>query len=461
MPKLHFDDTITALATPPGEGGVAIIRLSGPDSLSIIQKLFVFSGGAPARPLNPQRVNHGYLVSYSKEKLDEVLVTYFKKPHSYTGEDVVEISCHGGMRVSKALIELLIHEGARLAEPGEFTRRAFLNGKLDLVQAEAVLDVVKPKRDASLEQAEKQLRGELSKLFGELRSGLIDLKAEIEAAIDFPEDDKEVSEKPNYEKILDDSAGKIESLLKTHGKGSFLRDGLVIALTGKPNTGKSSLLNKLLQKERAIVTDIPGTTRDTIEEWVEIGGFPVKLIDTAGITKTRDPVERIGVERTKEALKEAHLVLILLDGSGSYDSKDEALFREIPNTKEKIICIAKSDLPEKIKLPKKLMQDDSLLRISSISDQGLDQLENRLLSFLDEGHIPGESLLITNARHSECLRRALQAIRKVKKGLKGNLSLEFVADDLKLALDAIGEVVGEVYTEDLLGVIFSKFCIGK
>jgi len=458
MPKVHLDDTIAALSTPPGEGGIAILRLSGREALAIADGLFYSKSGKKLKDAKPQRVLYGKIVDSEGKVWDQVLVTYFKAPHSYTGEDVIEISCHGGLRVSRSLLELLIRTGARPAEPGAFTRRAFLNGRLDLVQAEAVLDVIKAKTEASLDQAERQLTGELSRMFQEIRSDITVVYAEVEATLDFPEEDKEVYESLDLAKSLAAAQSKVQKLLKTRTRGRLLRDGVTIAIAGKPNAGKSSLLNALLKKERAIVTDVPGTTRDTIEEWVEIAGFPVKLIDTAGITKTKDRVEAIGIERTFQAIQEAHLVLVLFDGSRKFDEEDRQIFQSIPQEKEKIICITKSDLPQKLALPAGI--GDPACSVSALKDQGLDKLEKAVEAFLSDG-TPHESALVTNVRHGEALERALQALQKSTLGFKEHVSLEFIAEDLKEALGAIGEVVGEVYTEDLLGVIFSRFCIGK
>ncbi len=458
MPKIHLDDTIAALSTPPGEGGIAILRLSGREALAIAEGLFYSKSGKKLKDTKPQRVLYGKIVDSEGKVWDQVLVTYFQAPHSYTGEDVIEISCHGGLRVSQSLLELLIRAGARPAEPGEFTRRAFLNGRFDLVQAEAVLDVIQAKTEASLDQAERQLTGELSRMFQEIRSDITAVYAEVEATLDFPEEDKDVYESLDLAKSLAAAQSKVQKLLKTRTRGRLLRDGVTIAIAGKPNVGKSSLLNALLKKERAIVTDVPGTTRDTIEEWVEIAGFPVKLIDTAGITETKDRVEAIGIERTFQAIQEAHLILVLFDGSRKFDVEDQTIFQSIPRGKEKIVCVTKSDLPQKLVVPAGMGK--LALSLSALKDEGLDKLEKAIADFLSDG-TPQESALVTNVRHGEALERALQDMQKSALGFKEQVSLEFIAEDLKEALGAIGEVVGEVYTEDLLGVIFSRFCIGK
>jgi len=463
MAKINFDDTIVALSTPPGEGGIAIIRLSGPEALSIVNHVFTPRAGSSIQERKPGRVCYGVISGKNGKKWDEVLATYFKKPRSYTGEDVVEISCHGGARVSRTLVELFTQCGARLAEPGEFTRRAFLNGRIDLVQAEAVLDVIKAKTESALEQAEKQLGGEFSERLSELRADLVKIQAEIESTLDFPEEDKEVYESLDLTNGLKQIKTRLESFLKTSTQGSLLREGLTLAILGKPNVGKSSLLNALVKKERAIVTEIPGTTRDTIEEWVEIQGFPVKLVDTAGISETQDVVESIGIKRTEKAIQEAHLLLVLLDGSRRLDHQDNILIQKLPQHKSKIVCVTKCDLPQKIQLSRDVthLGVTRPIELSAIKDKGLDVLEKAIVTYLEDGNSPQESVLITNTRHQQILMRCLTAIRNTLSGLEERRSLELIAEDLREAIAGIGEVTGEVYTEELLEVIFNRFCIGK
>ncbi|MDO8281650.1 MAG: tRNA uridine-5-carboxymethylaminomethyl(34) synthesis GTPase MnmE [Thermodesulfovibrionia bacterium] len=457
---MHQEDTIAAISTPIGHGGIGIVRLSGPDALKIADKIFVSARKKKLANIKSHRIIYGHIVAPStKETVDEVLVSVMKAPDTYTKENVVEINCHGGPVSVQRILELLLNAGARLADPGEFTRRAFLNGRIDLAQAEAVLDTINSLTEKSHKASLHQLEGKLSQTIGEIREEMLDLTANVEAYIDFPEDDIEPASKDELKKKAIKIGDRLKALIDSSRHGIILREGLKTAIIGRPNVGKSSLLNALLEKDRVIVTDIPGTTRDVIEEYLNIKGLPVKVLDTAGIRESHDLAEKEGVKRSLKAMKDAGLIILLLDGTEPLHETDKRLIKDTAS-KDVIIVINKTDRPLKIKLDM-LPKDDPAVMISAIKGTGLSELKERIIEkALQGGSISGDAL-VTNIRHIKALQKASGSIRSFNAGLKKGLSPEFLSIELRDALDAIGEILGITTTEDILDRIFSSFCIGK
>ncbi len=454
-----FEDTIAAIATPVGEGGIAVIRVSGAASFSIVQKIFYPAKEQELKNAATHTIHFGQIVGNGKT-VDQVLVSLFKNPHSYTGEETVEISCHGGLVVSRKILELLYQSGARPAEPGEFTKRAFLNGKIDLTQAEAVLDLIRAKSDRAREIAVRQLSGALSRRFKDLRDRIMSVYANMEAYLDFPDEDLEIDIREGMQNQLTEIEKTMRTLISGFSKNSLLREGASIVLAGKPNAGKSSLFNALLERDRAIVSDIPNTTRDVIEEPLEIGGFWLRLADTAGIVSTPEhPLDEISMRRSREAIEKCHLVLFIADGSRPLEEADRTVLSRIPAGKPKFILTNKSDLPQRLS-KENLKELGETIAVSTKTGQGLDVLEAQLAAFLEKNTSDnGEQ--ITKLRHQNALNQALDALARARMAYDQKLSLEFVTLDLKAAIDALGELIGTVYSEDLLDVIFAQFCIGK
>ncbi len=395
--------------------------------------------------------------------IDEVILTIMRAPKTYTREDIVEINCHGGIICLKDVLDLVVSLGARLAQPGEFTRRAYLNGRIDLTQAEAVLDVIRAKADASLRVALNQLEGALSKEIRSLRDRLLDILANVEAGIDFPEEDIEIATLPKLRERMSSVAENLEHLLATADRGQMLREGITTVICGRPNVGKSSLMNALLRKGRVIVTPIPGTTRDTIEEMANIGEIPIKIVDTAGIAEAADLIAREGVQRSQLYLARADLVLLVLDGSESLTDEDRKLLSDLKDTPT-IAVINKIDLPQRIDLEevKENLPGKRIINISATQRSGLELLEDAITQMVWKGEVlTTDEPLVTSVRHKDALVRAIRAVDRAGKGMEEGLGLELVAIDIKEALDSLGEIVGEVVTEDLLDRIFSEFCIGK
>jgi tRNA modification GTPase len=457
------DDTIAAVATPPGAGGLSVIRVSGKRAFEIVGKFFhPKRGRLPA--FDSHTVHMGEVRDQKGGPVDEILVSIFKKPHSYTAEDCVEISSHGGILVTKKILALLIEGGARHAEPGEFTRRAFLNGKMDLTQAEAVLDLICAKSAKSLEMAARQLSGSLSRELTALKDGLMRIYAHMEAYLDFPDEQLEIFDDAAFLDRFADICKKVENLIASFRRGALIREGVTVAIAGKPNAGKSSLFNALLERDRALVSEFPGTTRDTLEEAVEIGGMYVKLIDTAGLTPTLGhPLDRMSMERTRQTIRQADLCLFVTDMSSDVDSGDEAVYGALGVGKRTIVVANKSDLDGKIDFLKleKLTGESDPLKISVFSREGLDQLEKRIAETIGRDCLQGEGEQITRLRHLQALEGALEALRRSEDGFRRRESFEYIIVDLKSAADKLRELIGEVYSEDLLDVIFSEFCIGK
>lgn len=461
-----LDDTIAAISTPIGEAGIGIVRLSGSLAIKIAERLFVSPKGKRLSELGSHTINYGFIRDpLTGDGIDEVLVSVMKAPHTYTREDVVEINCHGGFFPLRKILELLVREGARLAEPGEFTKRAFLNGRIDLVQAEAIADLIRSKTEASQRVAFEQLRGGLSERISKIRDRLVDLCAHIEAYIDFPDEDIEPASYNALEKELTSIIRELTGLSMTFEEGRFLREGIRIAIVGKPNVGKSSLLNALLQRDRAIVTDIPGTTRDVIEELLNIKGLLVRIMDTAGIRDTHEMAEMEGVRRSLQAIDDSDLVIVLIDGSKEVSYEDLYILKRVKEKgKRFILGINKSDLPLRIDLSSLTSSSDDFIAcyISAKTGQGIEELKDSIINLTVSGHIKGsEGLIITNLRHKRAIDNAIVALQKASQDLINSQPNEIIAVSLRDSLDSLGEIVGAITTEDILNRIFSGFCIGK
>ena len=462
MLPTYDEDTIAAIATPLGEGGIGIVRLSGSRAVAIVQRLFGRTPPHDLRDVPSHTMHHGYLRHpVTLAVLDEVLVAVMRAPHSYTREDVVEINCHGGMLALRNVLEAVLSDGARLATPGEFTKRAFLNGRLDLAQAESVIDIIQAKTEAGLQLALQQLRGKLSRQVADLHARLQFLLAVLEADIDFVEEDLDLLSFEQLEIEIAACISEIERLLSGAREGKIVRDGLTVAIVGKPNVGKSSLLNLLLQEERAIVTALPGTTRDTIEEYLNLHGIPLKLVDTAGIRETSDELERLGVDRSQRVIQQADLVLGMFDLSEPWSANDEdflALIREKP----KIIVLNKCDLPAQwpsAEIARKFAAAVPIIPLSVTQHLGIDELKQTLTA--DVMARPLESVAVSNVRHINALIQSRQSLLHARQTVADRLSQEFIALDLREALASLGEITGETTTEDILDRIFETFCIGK
>ncbi len=455
-------DTIAAIATPPGEAGIAVIRISGPEAIAVADR--VYQGKNRLKDVDSHTIHYGYIVDpTSGERLDEVLVTVMKAPRTYTREDVVEVNCHGGLVVVKRVLQALLNHGARLAEPGEFTKRAFLNGRLDLSQAEAVMDLIRSKTDRARQIALRQVEGRLSKRIGELRQILIETLAHIEVTIDYPEHDvEEVTQALLREKCKQVQAG-IDELLKYAEEGKILREGVKTAIIGLPNVGKSSLLNALVRENRAIVTDIPGTTRDVIEEYVNIRGIPLQLIDTAGIRQTEDEVERIGVERSRQALAEADLILFVLNQAEPLRDDEVALLEQVKEMNV-ILVINKADLEPVLDIDevRKRYPQLPLVHISVKEERGLDQLEEQIVEQVFSGQMDGDDLTyVSNSRHIALLHEARQALEDALKAIEAGWPVDMVQIDIQRAWERLGEIVGDTVSETLIDQLFAQFCLGK
>ena len=461
-------DTIAAIATPLGEGGIGIIRLSGPDSLPLLASVFRQNGKSQNSPIESHRVYHGHIVDpNTKRILDEAVVSYMKAPLSYTGEDCIEISCHGGIAILTQALEAALAAGARLAERGEFTKRAFLNGKIDLAQAEAVIDLIKAKTKAGVYAAADQLEGRLSSSISDIRNRLLALLARIEASIDFPDDVEEIGGKALSKGILEEKE-RVDNILETADAGKVLKEGLPTAIVGKPNVGKSSILNALLKEERAIVTEIPGTTRDTIEEVISVKGLPLRIVDTAGMRIPRDRIEELGIKRTKKVFEEAELSLIVFDVSEPLTEEDIEIMRMAG--KKKAILVANKidkvgDGKEKEKEEEKAkgkLKGAPLIETSALYGDGIALLEDTVLKIVSaEKILASDGPIITNARHKESLLQAGEALSRAGESAKKGMEADFIAIDIKGAAVCLGEVTGEEASEEVIDRIFSEFCVGK
>lgn len=458
MLKVNLDDTIAAISTPVGSGGIGIVRISGSEAIEIANKLFIPRKGKPLAERKSHTISYGNLV-YKGEVCDEVLVSLMRAPNTYTREDVVEINCHGGIRAVTAVLEAVLKSGARLAEPGEFTKRAFLNGRLDLTQAEAVIDIINAKTDKSREAALKRLDGRLCRKIKALREDILTMIAHIEAAIDYPEHDDETM---TYSMIADGVhrvSGAVQSLIDGADIGRIYNEGIKTVILGRPNVGKSSLLNAVIDEERAIVTDIPGTTRDVLEELINIGGIPLKLIDTAGIRDTDNAIEKIGVEKSRKLAEEADLVLLMLDGSRKMTDEDRELI-SLSENKKRIILINKTDLEQNIALDEISTLDPIFVSVKT--DMGIEQLYDRIKEMFLKGDIAeNDEALISNERNKNSLYKAKLHLDNVLETVNNRMPEDFISMDLTQAYESLGEITGESLEEDIIDKIFSEFCLGK
>lgn len=462
---MYTEDTIAAIATPPGIGGVGIIRVSGTRCFEIVSTLFQAKGTVPLEKRPNRTIQYGHIIDPQKdnEVLDEVLLLIMRGPQSFTAEDVIEIQCHGGIVVVREILKVLLRQGARLAEPGEFTKRAFLNGRIDLTQAEAIIDIIEAKSEQSLSVAVKQLDGTLAQLIRTIREDLIALIAHLEVAIDYPEEDIE-------ELTMDETAAKlrpilvqIDNLLATANRGRLLRDGIVTAIVGRPNAGKSSLMNALLRENRAIVTDVPGTTRDSIEEAITIEGIPVRLIDTAGIRETEDIVEKIGVDRAKEYLESAQIVICVIDASKPLTADEEAMLSHTSG-KNTIVFLNKADKGSVVTeaMVNTYGTFTVVATISAAKGEGMDVLAKAVKELVYGGTVQNESTaLLSNVRHITLMEQAKSQLHTSLETIEAGLPVDFVVTDMREAWERLGDITGDSLRESMVDELFSRFCLGK
>lgn len=456
-------DTIAAISTPPGEGAISIVRMSGENAVKIATKVFQ---GKDLTQVASHTINYGHIIDpASHREIDEVMVSVLRGPKTYTREDIIEINCHGGIVSTNEILQLLLQNGARLAEPGEFTKRAFLHGRIDLTQAESVMDLIRAKTDRSMKVALNQLDGNLAHLINNLRQDILDVLAQVEVNIDYPEyDDVEtLTTKMLKEKALA-VRDRIKQLEQTAKQGKILREGLATAIVGRPNVGKSSLLNHLLHEDKAIVTDIAGTTRDVIEEYVNVRGVPLKLIDTAGIRETDDKVEKIGVERSRQAIDQADLVMLLLNASEPLTAEDQELLAATAD-KKRIVVLNKTDLPQQLdqaELQTYLKPAEEVIALSVLANAGIDRLEEQIAKLFFGGIKNSQTtVIVTNARHVALLNKAEQSLTAVLQGIEAGMPVDLCQIDMTAAWDSLGEITGDSYQDELLDQLFSQFCLGK
>ena len=454
--------TIASISTAPGIGGIGIIRMSGAQTFGILEKIF--------KQKNPQKIEDikGYTIKYghivdNEKIIDEVLVSYFKAPKSYTTENMCEINSHGGTVILKEILELCLKNGAELAEPGEFTKRAFLNGRIDLAQAESVIDIINAKSEKEAKSSINQLEGFLSRDISEIKQGILDVLVNIDVTIDYPEYDTPEVQKKEIKDMLENTINKLSRLEKSFDNGKIIKDGIKTAIIGKPNAGKSSLLNAILKEDRAIVTALAGTTRDTIEEFVTVRGVPLKLVDTAGIREAVDEVEKIGVEKSIKQAQDADLEIAIFDSSKPLDAEDLEILNLIKN-KKTIILLNKTDLKQVISEDNDRLTSvtSNILKISALNKTGIEELYDKISEMfnLDEINLDNE-VLITNLRHKNIISKAKENALNAKNALENNMPIDIIAIYIRQILDDLGEITGEVVTEDIINEIFSKFCLGK
>ncbi|MBR0417223.1 MAG: tRNA uridine-5-carboxymethylaminomethyl(34) synthesis GTPase MnmE [Firmicutes bacterium] len=444
--------TIAAISTAYGEAGIGIVRMSGPDSLDILKKVF-FSKNGKSPAFEARHMYYGTVRKADGEVIDEALAVYMNAPYTYTGEDVAEIQCHGGNISVKNILSLLLESGAVLADRGEFTKRAFLSGKIDLSQAEAVIDLIKARTGRSYETAVDQLEGSVSRRVKEIRERLLDLLVSITVNMDYPDEDIEILTYERFGEALSLIDDELSKLNASSSEGRILREGLKVAIVGKPNVGKSSLMNIFLKENRSIVTDIPGTTRDTIEESASVRGIPISFIDTAGIHESEDVVESMGIERSKEAFNKADLLILVLDGSSELTDEDRELL-EMSEGRPCITLLNKAD--------KGLVLKEEGIEVSMLTEQGIDKIEDAIEGFVDSGRVRRESdVMITNIRHADLVRKALSEIGEAMEMVKAREAMDFIEVNVKAAFDYLGEIIGETASDEVIDEVFSRFCLGK
>lgn len=455
-------DTIAAVGTALSNSGISIIRISGKDSINIIRKIFVSNS-----KIMPNNIIYGKIVENGKV-VDTVLVSYFKNPKSYTGEDVCEINCHGGVQITREILQLVLANGARLAEPGEFSKRAFLNGKMDLTKAEAVINLINSKNTTQARIAANNLEGDLYKKIKEVREELIELMAHIEVSVDYPEYDYDEVENDNVISLLNKKIVEINNILSTYEQGKYIKDGVNVVILGKPNVGKSSLLNTLSRSQKAIVTEIPGTTRDVIEERINIGNIILNLSDTAGIRKTDDFVEKIGVKRSIEKIDEADLVIYLLNVESDIDDEDKEILSKVQNKGIKLITVInKIDKGQKLKFDSildelKRFGVNEVIKMSVLNNEGIDELKNKIEEIFNTNDLDFENeLIITNERHRDLLNKSKEYLEIAKKEIENNEPIDIVSIVIKNATKSLGEIIGADVNQDIVNKIFEKFCLGK
>ncbi|MDQ0233183.1 tRNA uridine-5-carboxymethylaminomethyl(34) synthesis GTPase MnmE [Metabacillus malikii] len=458
-------DTIAAISTPLGEGAIAIVRLSGEGAIAIADKLYKSPSGKRLNEVESHTIHYGHIVDPSTDEVvEEVMISLMRGPRTFTREDVIEINCHGGLVTVNRVLQLTVKYGARLAEPGEFTKRAFLNGRIDLSQAEAVMDLIRAKTDRAMNVALGQMDGRLSKLVKRLRQEILETLAHVEVNIDYPEYDD--VEEMTHQMLIEKATivkNEINKLLQTSQQGKILREGLSTVIIGRPNVGKSSLLNSLVHENKAIVTDIPGTTRDVIEEYVNVRGVPLRLVDTAGIRETEDIVERIGVEKSRKVLKEADLILLVLNYHEELTLEDIQLI-EVVKGMDTIFIVNKTDLSRKIDLEKieQLAEDRPIVTTSLLEEKGIDELEEAIGSLFFEGNVQSSDLTyVSNSRHIALLTAANQSISDALDGIEAGIPIDIVQIDLTRCWEQLGEIIGDSVHESLIDQLFSQFCLGK
>ena len=458
-------DTIAAISTPMGEGAIAIVRLTGDEAVTIIDKIYKGPKGKKLSEVASHTIHYGHLIDPKTEQVvEEVMVSIMRAPKTFTREDVVEINCHGGLVSVKKVLNLVLANGARLADPGEFTKRAFLNGRIDLSQAEAVMDLIRAKTDRAMNVALNQMEGRLSKLVQRLRQEILETLAHVEVNIDYPEYDD--VEEMTHNMLIEKASfvrDELKKLLQTAEQGKILREGISTVIVGRPNVGKSSLLNSFVQENKAIVTDIPGTTRDVIEEYVNVRGVPLRLVDTAGIRETEDIVERIGVEKSRAVLKEADLILLVLNYAEEISSEDENIFAATKGM-DVIVIVNKTDLPQKINLErvKELAGNAPIVTTSLLEDRGVDELEEAISSLFFAGELEASDLTyVSNTRHIALISQALNTIQDAITAIEDGVPIDLVQIDLTRSWELLGEIIGDTVSESLIDQLFSQFCLGK